>query len=582
MTAAARARRAAAGIALLAAGLLAPAGAQARAWHISSPGHALHTELRAGRGELLLTARRAGRVALRADLGRKPRGAHVGRGWVDQRFTTPAGKRRVHRLHARTLTVRGAGGHGLELLVADDGVAVRLRRPGRHEATRFGVPGSTRTSLQRYTAGYEGRYVSRRLRAVPTGRYGFPALLREPHGTAVLLTESGLAPGDSAAHLDKSGTSLRVAPPRGGRSPRRTPWRVALIGDLSSIVASDLPLALGRPSRIRDASWIQPGRVAWSWWADSGSPRDPQRLREYVDLAASMGWEYALVDAGWNRDEIPGLVEYARARGVRLLLWFDWHDLSSATERRRTLDWVAAVGVAGVKVDYLLSDRAPRIRLYDETARAAAIRRLVVDFHGCTLPRGLQRTWPNVLTSEGVLGAEYARGSTPMSPAHTVDLVFTRNVVGSMDFTPVAFSARNRLTSDAHELAEAVAFESGLQHYADTPESFAAHPGATAVLRDVPAAWDDTRLVAGTPGRDAAVARRSGERWWIGALSAGAPRELALPLRFLARGRGYRASITTDGPDGLVTTEQTVTRATTLRVPAVRDGGAVVRLDPLP
>ena len=268
-------------------------------------------------------------------------------------------------------------------------------------------------------------------------------------------------------------------------------------------------------------SWIRPGRVAWSWWSDSTSPRDPDRQRYFVDAAAERGWEYSLVDEGWDAAWLPELVRYAADRGVRILLWTHWRDLREPGRRARLLDRWAGWGIAGVKVDFLQSDRRRRLAAYDAIARAAARRRLLVDFHGSTLPRGIQRTWPNVMTLEAVLGAEHGKAAT-IPAAHDVDLVFTRNAVGSMDYTPVTFSAPLRTSTAAHQLALAVAFESGLQHLADTPESYAARPAADAVLRALPVAWDDTRLLDGAPGSHATLARRAGAEWWVASLQAGA------------------------------------------------------------
>ncbi len=354
-----------------------------------------------------------------------------------------------------------------------------------------------------------------------------------------------------------------------------------MIGTAATVVGSDLPLALGRPSRIADTSWIVPGRAAWSWWADSWSPRRLADQQRHVDAAAAAGWEYVLVDEGWEASWIPALVAYAAQRGVRILLWADWEDLATGRERAAFLDRLAAWGIAGVKLDFLESDRAPRMRFMAQAARAAADRRLVVAFHGVTVPRGFQRTWPNALTFEGVYGAEHAKSGHPIDPAHDVDLVFTRNAVGSMDYTPAALSARGQRSTMAHRLAQAIAFESGLQHYADRPESYAAHPAALALLEAAPAAWDDTRLLAGAPGTHATVARRAGEAWFVGGLSATPARTEAVPLTFLAAGRSYAATvITDDGAGGLSVTEQVVTAAGTLRIPVAADGGFTIQVNP--
>jgi hypothetical protein len=215
----------------------------------------------------------------------------------------------------------------------------------------------------------------------------------------------------------------------------------------------------------------------------------------------------------------------------------------------------------------------------EDIARAAAARRLVVNFHGSTVPRGLQRTWPNVLTMEGVAGAEHAKGGTPIDPAHNVTLAFTRNVIGSMDYTPVTFSA-NRTTSAGHELAQAVVFESGLQHFADSPESYGQWPAAGEVLRRVPAAWDDTKLIAGRPGESVTVARRSGRAWFVASLRSGAPRPQTVPLSFLSPAQAYVARVTTDDGASLTPGTYDVTANGSLTVPVARNGGFVIEITP--
>lgn len=536
------------GLAAIALALALPA--PAHAWTVSSPdGSVAATLSRAG----TLTAARHGRTVLRADLAQLEDGT-VRRSRVTQTFTTPAGKRRRHTLHARVLRI----GH-VKLLAADDGIAV-------HGATTWIARGSA--WLQRYSSVYENPYRRTVLRRAERGRYGFPALLSTGRDWA-LLTESGIPYGARAGHLRASKSRLSVRGSRRG-------WHVAVIGGLGTIVGSDLPLALGRPSRVKDPSWIHPGRAAWSWWSDPASTRSLGRQEQFVDFAAAEHFEYATVDAGWDAAWVPDLAAYAAARNVRLILWTDWHALADPTERAATLDRWAGWGIAGIKVDYLQSDAGARMAAMEDIARAAARRHLVVDFHGCTVPRGLQRTWPNVLSLEAVRGAEYDRDGTPSDPANNVDLAFTRNVVGSMDYTPVTFSARNRITTDGHELAMSVVYESGLQHYADTPESYELHPVAASVLQDVPAAWDDTRLVAGGPDRFVAIARRSGHRWFVGALGAGPARTVTVPLRFLGAA-SYDARIV---DDHLAETHRTVTGKTTLRLRLAKNGGAVVELAP--
>lgn len=548
---------------------------------VRSPDGAVTARMTEARGRLRLVISRDGRVAVRADLGGAPAGRlRTRRGAIHRRFTTPAGKRRVHRLDARTLRVVNRSGRGVELLAARDGAAFRLLRAGP-ERTVFRAPRETRSWLQVYRGDYELPYLAGTLSRSPPERYAFPGLLRTGRRYA-LLTETG-ARRAAVAHMeirrgDAGGLHVEL-PPR-EPAPARTPWRVAILGSLADVVQSDLPLALGEPSRIRgDGAWIEPGRAAWSWWADRRSAADPNAQRAHVDAAAAAGWEYVTVDAGWKAAWVPDLARYAAARGVKLVLWFDWDDLSTPRERRTALDRIASWGVAGIKVDFLLSDHAEEIGAMDDIARAAANRRLIVDFHGCTVPRGIQRTWPNVLSVEGVFGAEHAV-QAPIDPAHNVNLVFTRNVLGSMDYTPVTFSAPARRTSAGHELAQSVAFESGLQHFADAPGSYAARPEAAAFLRAVPAAWDDTRLLSGAPGSHAVIARRSGRSWFVGAIAAGPARALAVPTGFLGAGR-YSARVVTDAPgDALQATDATVSRGERLSIPVARNGGFVMQLTP--
>jgi alpha-glucosidase len=510
----------------------APA-AEARTWTVRSPDRTVTASVRAAGGAVTVTVRGVLRARVRGGAVT----AH--RRQMRMRFRTPAGKRRLHDVRASVLSLGR-----LDVLVADDGIAIRGGDP-------VFEPAGSRAWLQRYRSNYEGAYRATRLRRA-RGAYGFPALIAG--GRWALLTEVG-----GASHLRARGGRLRAT--RGGG------WRLALIGDLADVVESSLPLALGHRSRIRDTAWIRPGRVAWSWWSDAASPGRLDTQRAYVDAAAERGWEYVLVDEGWDPAWMPELVQYAAGRGVRVLLWTHWRELRDPRRRARLLDRWAAWGVAGVKADFLQSDTPRRIAVYGAIARAAARRRLVVSFHGCTLPRGLQRTWPNVLTMEAVLGAEHRA----VAAAHDVNLVFTRNAVGSMDYTP-ALSASG--STAGHQLALAVAFESGLQHLADRPATYAASPAADALLRALPVAWDETRLLDGAPDSHAVVARRSGAEWWVAGVHAGPAAQRTVALDFLGPG----AHLATIVGDDLRSTETTVTAADRLTVPVAADGGFTIRI----
>lgn len=441
---------------------------------------------------------------LRADLGPAPRRERARRGDFAARFATPSGKRRFHSVTGTTLTVGG-----VQVLGTTDGFAFRVRRG----LSTISAPRGTRAWLQRFQGAYEQPYRGGELGA-RRGRFAFPMLLRH-RGRYSLITESGVSRKEVGHAVLRRGTFHLT---------RWTQWRAIVTGTLADVVETDLPLALGRPSRVQDTSWIEPGRAAWSWLRDRSSPRRLDAQMAFVDLAAAQGWEYVTVDEGWDPAWIGELVAYARDRGVKVILWFHNEDVDAAA-----LDRVAAWGAAGIKADFFLSDLDHNIAAMDDIARGAAERRLVVAFHGCTAPRGLQRTWPNVLTVEAVRGAEY--GTT--DARDDVNLAFTRNPVGAMDFTPAGAAA-----------PRAIVYESGLQHYSSEG----------ALLEDIPTAWDDTRLLAGEPDSHVVLARRAGPRWYVGGLFA-ERRPVTVPLppgRWLARfddgsEREVSGTLTVDG-----------------------------------
>jgi alpha-glucosidase len=597
-------------LAFAAAALAVPAPADAakkhRSWRLESPDGRLAAKLRWSRADAPLVAkfRRHGTQVLSSSigLGTATRCLPMGftltgsdRSTLFEKYTTRAGKRRVHRHLANRLVLsfkQGDSALRIELRASDDGFAYRttLEGPARRRVTgecaAFTAPPGTGSWLQSFHRAYENPYTPGLLRDTPPGPIGFPALLSTGASWA-LLTESDLAPGQPATHLEvRAGVPevLYVKRPhdRPGLATVKTPWRIAVVGSLATIVESDLVEDLARPpSRSMRWSWVRPGRVAWSWWADSASPASFEAQKAYVDFAARMGWEYALVDAGWAPAWIEQLVAYARARGVRVMLWARWDELTPPSRRDALLRQYRAWGVAGVKLDFMESDSFRRMRWYRTVARAAARRKLLVNFHGSTLPRGMSRTWPNVLTWEGVRGAEAYKGPTPVTPEHNTMLPFTRNAVGSMDYTPVTFSATGRRTSAAHELALAVVYESGLQHLPDRPDVYSSLAPARRFLRHVPAAWDATELLGGYPGGSATIARRRGRTWYVGSIQAGAGGVERLPLRFLFPGRRYKAQIIEDDGGGLRTRSRRVTRKRTLRLRVGTDGGYVARFKPL-
>lgn len=373
-----------------------------------------------------------------------------------------------------------------------------------------------------------------------------------------------------------------------------------------TILGSTLPTDLAAPSTIPDTAWIKPGRASWSWWSDDPSATEYGRLTPFVDLAADMAWEYSLVDAGW--DQMRGgswrdVAAYAGAKGVGIFIWYNSGGpgnsvrqygprdrLSDPAARRAELQALAAAGVKGIKVDFLQSDKPTTIQYYLDILRDAAAVRIMVNFHGATMPRGWQRTYPNLVTMEAVRGAEmykFEAGYPAGQPARNTILPFTRNVMGSMDFTPVTFSdaAHPHVTTNAHELALAVVFESGVQHFADGVAAYRGlDPAARSILKTVPAAWDDTHFIEGFPGEWVVLARRKGRTWYLaGIVGDGRPRTVTVPLTFL-EDRAYEMTMVSDG-DGdraLRPRSASISPSDPLTIPIRAQGGFVARLEPTP
>ena len=556
---------------------------------------------------------------------------------IEERYETPHGKRRLHRVRAnqRSIMLRNASGAQVEIVLRahDDGVAFRYRFPETdptprtvvEERSGFHLPRGTTAWLlphhmpSRYKPAYEDLF-----HEVPVGTaapepagWSFPGLFKTPAGPWLLITEAALdesyCGSRFAADAPGGVYRLRFPDPGEGRGvgevnptstlPWTMPWRVVIIGDAAARIAeSDLVSDLSPPSRVADTSWIKPGRASWSWWSESDSPKHAEALNRFVDLAAEMGWEYSLVDANWNFMEtgkIEDVVAHAREKGVGLLFWYNsggpHNDVTEAPRDRMLVRDVRRAefaklrdgGVRGVKVDFWQSDKQDRIRQYREVLADAADFQLLVNFHGCTLPRGWSREFPHLVGMEGVMGAEQYKFSAEYqarSAWHNTVLPFTRNVPGEMDYTPVTFTDHKypHRTTNAHELALSVVFEVGVQHFADSDKSYRAlEEGPKRFLKQVPAAWDEMVLVNGEPGKIAVVARRSGDAWYVGGISAeDAPQSATVALAFLGDQGPWSMTLIRDGDDdrSFATSARQVTSKDALDVAMRPRGGFVMRL----
>jgi alpha-glucosidase len=357
--------------------------------------------------------------------------------------------------------------------------------------------------------------------------------------------------------------------------PAKSPWRVVMIGRTpGDLVESNLLLNLNEPSQIADTSWIKPGMSAWDHWWTGEVKMDTATIHEYIDLSAAMGWPYMLVDWWWygNPDapdadvfsvnptvDLPEVRHYAADKGVKLWMWLQWDDIERGEAYRKLFPLLHEWGVVGIKIDFMQRDDQWMVEWYDAVVQCAAENQLMVDFHGAYKPTGEMRTWPNLLTREGVLGNEYNKWSNRITPSHRATLPFTRGLVGPMDFTPGGFlnrqPAQHRTSKTAaevqgtraQELALFVVYHSPFTCVCDAPKNILDAPGAD-FLKAVPTVWDETKVLAGEIGEYAVVARRSGDRWFVGGITNEQDRRLEIDFGFLPKGR-WQVKLWNDGPD---------------------------------
>ncbi|GAA4564420.1 glycoside hydrolase family 97 catalytic domain-containing protein [Planotetraspora kaengkrachanensis] len=538
-----------------------------------------------------------------ADLGVDAELVHVSDRTVGDRIRLRSGKAvgdHDYEHHERVHTFREASGVEWQVILrtARDGVAIRYAMPALDgtacvtaDRTAVTLPAGSRSWVLDYQTWYETPRCGADAAELPSGAYGFPYLARLDAATHLLITESGIDGRFSGAHAEVGGPLAD-----GGRTLRFTladdavevtrgivtPWRVFLIGGLPELVSSLFveELAPAAAPELEDAEWVRPGRAAWSWWSDFYSGAQLDKQRHFVDVAADLGWEHLLIDCGWEETWVPEIVAYASRRGIQVHLWTIWRDLNSPEDLRRLALW-RSWGVAGIKVDFMESESKDRYRWYDTILAETARLGLMVNFHGSVIPRGWARTFPQVIGYEAIRGAEYYVffENQALTASHNVIQPFTRNVVGAMDATPVAFGAANRTTSDGHELGLSVAFESGITHFADHVDAYVSRPLAARFLAEQAPVWDETVLLTGDPDSHAVVARRSGDRWFVGGIATGEARAVRVPLGALGAGPDAQvwvvgdAAPSTDEVPATGLAETTTSASDAIEVTVARDGG---------
>ncbi|MCP9753471.1 glycoside hydrolase family 97 protein [Ferruginibacter sp. HRS2-29] len=477
--------------------------------------------------------------------------------------------------------------------VSDDGVAFQYQFPERStdikkitaEATSFHFNEGTRAWLQPKTEAQTGfehtnpSYEAHYKIDIPTGTpspgpngWVYPALFKY-NDAWILITEAALG-------RTYCGTSLRQNSPDNeykinfpqapevftngnpvlnpeSALPWTTPWRIIAIGSMKTIMESTLGTDLAFPAKKMDASFIQPGKASWSWVLQKDDSTVYSAQKKFIDYAADMKWKYCLIDAEWDKrigyDSIKLLADHAKKKNVGILLWYNsagsWNTVKMTpkdkllTHESRVSEFskLQQMGIKGIKVDFFAGDGQSMISYYQDILEDAATYKLLVNFHGATLPRGLQRTYPNLMTVEAVQGYEmitFNQRDADLYPQHAIMVAMVRNAFDPMDFTPMCLYKIPRIkktTTSAFELATSVAFISGIQHFAETPEGMLKVPGYVKdFLKTLPDNWDDTKLIEAVPGKLYIVARRTGSRWYVAALNGeDVEKQLSLDLSFL-------------------------------------------------
>ncbi|MEO1451518.1 MAG: glycoside hydrolase family 97 catalytic domain-containing protein, partial [Bacteroidota bacterium] len=390
---------------------------------------------------------------------------------------------------------------------------------------------------------------------------------------------------------------------------RSFPWRLAVIArEDKELADNDLVYLLSRPSTMQ-TDWIKPGKVAWDWWndwnlegVDFETGVNDRTYEYYIDFAAKNGLEYVIMDEGWSDQfdlllqkpgvNVPHLVEYGRKKGVGIILWAVWHTLDRQMDA--ALDMMADWGVAGVKVDFIDRDDQIAINFYERLAVACAERKMLVDYHGCSKPTGMHRTYPNIINYEAVRGNEYNKFSQDETPDHNVNLVFTRMLTGPMDYTPGAMrnsTQDNFQTNNSnpmsygtrcHQLGMYVVYYSPLQMLCDAPTAYEKYPDILEFLSKVPVSWDETIALDGKIGEYVVIARRKGQDWYVGALGDWTERTLEVDLSFLENGT-YERTAFLDGINAHRKAEDyqvktgTYTAKDSLTITLKPGGGAAIR-----
>ena len=479
--------------------------------------------------------------------------------------------------------------------VSNDGLGFRYFFPDhsaddkfvKSEATAYNLNKNARAWLQPMSVAKSGwqqcnpAYEEGYVQEVPVGTpskvgWVYPALFRS-NDVWMLFSEASLDStycgtrliNDSASSIYKVGfpdprevfTGQGLLPH--SKLPWSTPWRIIVVGSLKTIIESTLGTDLAKPAMKLDSSFIKPGKASWSWINSKDDSIVYSEQKRYIDYAHNMHWQYCLIDVDWDTkigyEKIKELADYAATKNVGLLLWYnsagDWNTtpyhprsmLLTHEQREKEFGRLKSMGIKGVKIDFFGGDGQSMIKYYHDILLDAAQYKLLVNFHGATLPRGWARTYPHLMSTEAVRGFEmvtFDQRDADKEATHCAMLPFTRNAFDPMDFTPMnlnkVYTHVQRRTTSGFELALSVLFLSGIQHYAESPAGISLMPDyVKTFLTDLPTYWDDVKFIDGYPGKYLVVARRSGGRWYIAGINGeNTEKVLSLDLSFLGNKKG--------------------------------------------
>lgn len=478
----------------------------------------------------------------------------------------------------------------------NDGVAFRIRLPRSakvgdrqivKELTTFSIPGDPKAWIvdyKGYASSNEAEFFEHPLSFLEGKSIaGMPFLMEYGDSCWVAITEAKID-NYAAFYIGTTGktnqltTKLVPEPgePENGVKVRFddevfTPWRVLMIGETpGKLIESEIIQNLNDPCAIKDPSWIKPGMCAWDHWWSGEVKMEMPVIKQYIDLASEMGWPYMLVDWQWygkfNTPEaditkwapqidMPEIIKYAGSKNVKIMLWLYSSDVNRNSAYKSAFPLYEKWGIAGIKIDFMDRDDQQMVKWYHDIIKCAADNHLMVDFHGAYKPDGIIRTWPNMITREGLMGNEYYKFSDKMSPEHNIKLAFTRMLAGQMDYTPGAFLNVTReqyknqtpaivWNTRAAELSKFVIYESPLTVVCDHPDNILGQQGSD-FLKIVPTVWDDIKFISGYPADHVAIAKRSGNSWFIGVLNNSKAKNVDLNLNFLPAGI-YEAEVWSD------------------------------------